>query len=438
MKKSLSLFFALIIFSCVVCFPITADAATFNIDFNTTTESITLINLDTDTPVYQKNPDVKRSPASITKIMTYIVVSEHVPDLEGTTVTVTNEILEILSGTGSSISGLAAGETLSVYQLLHCLMIPSGNDAALVLADYVGNHDVMAFVEMMNEKALELGCNNTHFMNPHGLYDPEHYTTANDMAKITTYAMKLPHFSEITNETVSYILGDDWPLVTTNSLIDPINGGSYYYKYAKGIKTGHLDEAGYCLVSTAVRGGYTYLCVAMGAPSIDIKTNGAMVDSKSLYIWAFDNLEIKTVISSEQPVREVDLEYAWNKDSILLVPAKDFSTVLPVNVEISSIDISTDVPESIKAPVEAGEKVGTATLSYANQPLATIDLVASESVERSQFLYSLSVFKNIVTSKWFIISVVIVVVLLVIYLILTMIYNNRGKKKRKVENYRKF
>ena len=132
------------------------------------------------------------------------------------------------------------------------------------------------------------------------------------------------------------------------------------------------------------------------------------------------------------------MEYAWNKDNILLVPAKDFSTVLPVNVEISSIDITTDVPESIKAPVEAGEKVGTATLSYANQPLATIDLVASESVARSQLLYSLSIFKNIVTSKWFIISIVIVVVLLILYLILTMIYNNRGKKKRKVENYRKF
>lgn len=447
MKKFLSLILSLIICLYVV-FPVAdtavlnANAAAFDIPFETTTPSLYLLNLDTDTAVYSKASNEKRYPASTTKIMTYIITAEHVKDFNNTYITVKDEIIHMLDGTGSSMAGIEAGEKLSVYQLLCCLMIHSGNDASLVLADYIGNGDISKFVDMMNAKAKELGCTNTHFVNPHGLHDKDHYTTAEDMAKITKYALTLPQFSEITDTVVSECLGNDRYLVTTNSMIDANRGGSYYYAYAKGIKTGTTgSDSGYCLVSTAVKNGYTYMCVALGAPYEDSKgeqlDNGAMIDSKALYQWAFANLEIKTIVETNDLMKSVKIDYAWNKDSLQLVPATSYSTILPSEINISSIDKTYDIPEKVEAPVQAGDKIGTVTLSYANQTLVTIDLLASETVERSEFLTVLDGINFVVRSKWFIISIIAIVFLFIVYLIIAAVYNRRKKNKRPVKTYRK-
>ena len=423
-------FFIFVLFSNII-----VQAVAFNIDFDTTSESISLINLDLNTVVYEKNPNQRRGPASVTKIMTYIVAVENVSDLKGTVVNVKDETLDSLLGTGSSLSGLRAGDRLTVYELLHCLMIPSGNDAALVLADYVGSGDISKFVTLMNQKAEELGCSNTHFMNPHGLPEYNHYTTSNDMANIVKYAMTLPYFSEITNQVVSTIIGEDRPLVTTNRLIDKVRGGDYYYKYAKGIKTGHADETtGYCLVSTAANDGYTYLCVALGAPN----DGGAEIDSKNLYRWAFNSLEIKQIMNSETPIGEVKVKYAWNKDSMMLTTQGSLSTILPVSVSSSSIEVITDIPDSVNAPISAGQKIGTATLRYANQDLETVDLLASEDIPINYFIFFIDIINALATSKWFIISIVIVLVLLVVYILLATRYNKIKKIKKRNEISRKY
>ena len=445
MKKSITFLLSIIIF--LSCFMVngsdSVDAATFDIDFETNCMSLYLENLDTEIAVYEKEAETRRYPASTTKIMTYIITAEHVEDFENTYVTVKGDILHMLDGTGSSMAGLVADEKVSIYQLLCCLMIHSGNDAALVLADYIGQGDISKFVDMMNEKAEELGCENTHFVNPHGLNDPNHYTTAKDMAIMAKYALTLPQFSEITNTVISYCLGEDRYLLTTNHMIDASRGGDYYYPYAQGIKTGSTgNDSGYCLVSTAVKDGYTYLCVAFGAPYEDENgeryDNGAMIDSKNLYKWAFSELEIKTIMDKNDLVKEINLNYAWNKDSIQLVPATSYSTILPDDVNISSIDKTYDIPESIDAPVKEGDKIGTVTLSYANQELVTIDLLASETVERSELLTAMDAFNKIVTSKWFIISVIAIIVLFIAYIIIATVYNKRKKNQRPVKKYRKF
>ena len=445
MKKSITFLLSIIIF--LSCFMVndsdSVDAATFDIDFDTSCKSLYLENLDTEIAVYEKAAETRCYPASTTKIMTYIITAEHVEDFENTYVTVKDDILHMLDGTGSSMAGLVAGEKVSIYQLLCCLMIHSGNDAALVLADYIGGGDISKFVDMMNEKAKELGCENTHFANPHGLNDPNHYTTARDMAVMAKYALTLPQFSEITNTVISYCLGEDRYLLTTNYMIDASRGGDYYYPYAQGIKTGSTgNDSGYCLVSTAVKDGYTYLCVAFGAPYEDENgeryDNGAMIDSKNLYKWAFSELEIKTIMDKNDLVKEINLNYAWNKDSIQLVPATSYSAILPDDVNISSIDKTYDIPESIDAPVKEGDKIGTVTLSYANQELVTIDLLASETVERSELLTAMDAFNKIVTSKWFIISVIAIIVLFITYIIVATVYNKRKKNQRPVKKYRKF
>ncbi len=423
--------------------PNKVNAAEFNVDIKLKSKSVYLENLDTGNVVFSKDPDERRFPASTTKIMTYIITAEHVSDFKKTYVTVKSDVLHLLDGTGSSVAGLEADEKLSIYQLLNCLMIPSGNDAALILADYIGGGDISKFVGMMNDKAKKLGCKNTHFENPHGLNDPNHYTTVTDMATITKYALTLPMFAEISNTVTSDCLGDDRYLVTTNYMIDENRGGEYYYPYAQGIKTGSTgNDSGYCLVSTAVKNGYTYLCVAYGAPYEDengeLYDNGAMIDSAELYRWAFDNLSIKSILDKNDLVKEIKIDFAWNKDTIQLSPADGFSTIMPDDVSIESIDRIYDVPDHIEAPIKEGDHVGWVTLSYANQDLAKIELLASESVDRSELLTAVDGLKKIASSKWFIITLAVIFILVVIYFIVAAVYNRRKKTTRPVKKYRKF
>lgn len=446
-KKFLSLFTALIIL-CTVFLPNTANAADFTINFKTNSEAIELVNLDTGTAVYEKNQNEKREPASVTKIMTYIITAEHIKDLQGTKITVSKKILDELSGTGSSMAGIQVGDVATVYQLLNCMMVPSGNDAALTLADYVGGGDVNKFVDMMNAKAKALGCTNTHFTNPHGLHDPNHYTTAADLVKIARYAMTLPYFMDICSQVgYAYIpsggpnKGKETDLSTTNRMIIS-SDTKYYYRYAKGIKTGHTDESGYCLVSTASADGYSYLCIALGSPSVDkngkeIDTHGEMLDSAALYRWALTSLELKKIVGADDTLGEIGLNYAWNKDKLRLQAEKSYSAILPKGVSASSVIITKKLPKSIDAPVKKGQVVGTATLSYANEQLATINLVAAESVERSELLHTTDIIKAIVTSIWFIIIVILIILLVIVYIILAIIYNRKRKNLRKVKKYRR-
>lgn len=445
-KLSMALSFVLVLIITMTIFMVSASAADVSFDpqLDLNSDYIYLINLDTDTPIFQKDADKKCYPASTTKIMTYIIVTEQVDDLEGTMVTIKQDVLDELEGTDSSVSGLSeyVDEKLSVLELLNCMMIPSGNDAALVLADYVSNGDVPAFVELMNQKAKELGCKNTHFVNPHGLHDENHYTTAYDMYKITEHAITTPHFTEITNTQTYYLSLDtesESPLSTTNSLINENDQEGYYYEYARGIKTGTTDEAGYCLVSTAVKDGIAYLCVAMHAPCYDddgdYRDNGAMLDSKALYEWAFENMELQEVVAEQTPVCEVNINYAMDKDTLLLVPEYAYSTMLPKDMSKNDITIKSDVPENIDTPVTKGTLVGTATIYYKDQELTKVNLVASETIERSQLVYAMTVVKNVVTSPIFIIAALFVLALFIAYLVFVARLN-KGKDKEKVNKPR--
>ncbi len=425
----------------------TVSAATFSIDFDLQSEGVILVNLDTGITVFEKNADKRLEPASITKIMTYAVVCDHVEDLENTKVVVSANVDRELTGTGSSVAGVKTGEELTVWELLNLMMVPSGNDAALALAEYVGGGNWHKFVDMMNEKAEELGCQDTHFANPHGLHDANHYTTARDMALISQYALDLPGFTEVTNQKyytlrATNIVKEPRTVYSTNLMLNQnLESGKYYYQYAKGIKTGSHDQAGRCLVSMAVKNGYSYLCVAMGCPYYkedgSLNEHGEMLDSRNLYEWAFKNLEMTSVVKQGDPQGEVDLEYAWNKDTLQVVASKDFNTILPASIKSSSIVVKTQLPESVEAPIEKGQKIGTATLSYAGQVLTTIDLVSAESVERSNVLHTMNQVENVVTSTWFIVVACIIAGLLILYIILALLYNRRKKKLKQVKKYRR-
>ena len=442
--KVLSLIFAL----CIVLSSsiVTTGAISYSNDVKTQSESILLVNMDSGQTVFEKDADSKRYPASTTKIMTYIIVVENIEDLDNTRVPIKEEVLAQLEGTGSSLANLEdhIGETMSVIDLLYSMMVPSGNDASVVLADYVGGGNIDSFVDMMNKKAEELGCENTHFENPEGLHDENHYTTARDMYKIATYALTLPKFSEITNTTTYYCEGDEVPLITTNLLIDQNRGGEYYYMYAKGIKTGTTDQAGRCLVTTATADGYSYMAVLLHSPYTEGVTEdyGTMTDAADLFRWALTSLELKTVATFETPVCRTKVNLAWGKDSVLLVPEKNLSAIVPKDLTDENIVTETEVPESVDAPLDTDTAVGTATIYYKDsktgekQEIAKVNLVPSEKIEMSGFLYVLNVITTVLQSYWFLVIIGIIIFILICYFIMSKINRKRSEKNRKVRRYR--
>ena len=268
LKTVASLLLAVVITGLSAITPAFAD---YDPGFDVDAEAVYFINLDTGKVIYEKDADKKVYPASTTKIMTALLALENIPDLDTPQIELKLYIQNALSGTGASLAGILRGETFTPRELLYAALLPSGNEAAMMLGDYVGDGSLDYFAEMMNEKAAELGAVNTHFVNASGMHDDDHYTTAYDMYLITMAALENETFREIVS-TNYYYAGEDQngnPLHwnTTNFLISP--GSTYYYPYATGVKTGTTDEAGRCLVSTAEKDGYHYLMVMMGAPQYD-------------------------------------------------------------------------------------------------------------------------------------------------------------------------
>ncbi len=419
-------------------FAMPASAEGYTNDIEPHCKSLFLVNLDTDTVVYTHNPDERIPMASVTKIMTFIVAYENISDPEHTIINTGEDFYYDLMGTGSSMAGLYMNEDLTALQLYNLMLIPSGNDASHVLAEYVAG-SVEAFAEMMNERAYELGCRNTHFEDASGLSD-ENYSTARELALITKHALTLPYFAEITDSTY-YTLpptnqSEARTVYTTNAMLNAnMSGGEYYYEFTRGIKTGTTDAAGYCVVTSAVRSGYSYLCVALGSPSVDsegnsINVRGDKLDSRDLYEWAFDSFELKTVLSSGEILADVDLEYAWGKDKLQLTAVSGCTALLPEEVEPSSIMMTFNLPDYVEAPVKQGERIGTVTLKYADMEIQTIDLVAAETVERSDIVTVISKGEDLLSAPWFKAVTFIVVLLVVLYIVMLVVYNVKRTRIR--------
>lgn len=495
--------FAAVLFACLALLTATlpayaSEGFTFNWDGGRDDDSdrphcksIFMMNLDTGTVVYTLNPDERLPMASMTKIMTYIVAYETIPDIEHAVIPVPQSVEDDLEGTGSSLAGIMVGEELNGVDMLNLLMVPSGNDAALALMEYVdslyesgritvpdaadpedpdaasqegagptpapageegeeepGRVDYTGdsfFVEQMNKKAQELGCKNTHFTNPHGLHHPDHYTTARDMATMAEYALTLPHFSEITSQWIytkppTNVNPEEEDHINTNKLL--LNypdeyGNNYFYTYATGIKTGSHDQAGSCLTASATAYGYTYIAVLMGdMEGYEQGIHYEMMDARSLFRWALTELEKKTVTTQGDILSSVKLEYAFQKDELQLAAGENVSVMLPKSVDMTSILVTVDKPESVQAPVRKGEEIGTATLSYAGEVIATVPVIASESVARSDLIAGWEQGKSLLTSPWFLAVMGVIGALVVVYLILVVFYRRKQRQLRRVRKFR--
>jgi len=350
-----------------------------------------LIDMDTGLMLYGKNERSAQYPASITKVMVALLVFEAIERGElrmEQYLTASSTALADLTW-DSSTANIVTGERLTVEQLLYCLLLASANEVGNIFAEAVsGSRD--AFIDLMNQRSQELGCEGTHFANTSGLHDPQHYTTAWDIYLITREAMKYEGFLTVCG-SLSYIvpatnMSQERELHTTNALISNWIRIGYLYDGAFGIKTGTTDEAGYCLVSAAKRGDRTLLCVVLGAQLSEDGWIMSFTESARLFDWGFDNFAPMTVLRTGR-LYPVAVTLSKETDTVMAYPAEDTQALLPIDLDPDTdLTYTLSLPESVEAPVTAGEQLGTVTVSYQGHDYVTVPLLALNDVSASRFM----------------------------------------------------
>ncbi len=354
-----------------------------------------LVERKTGYVLFEKDSQKRMYPASTTKIMTALLALEAVEQgvlTMETPFTVTESVLEGLDPDGSNIA-LKVGETMTLKGLLHGLLIASGNDAAVAIATMVAGSEV-AFVDRMNQRAAELELADTHFMNPHGLHDENHYTTAADMAKIARVAMGLASFRDIVD--IAHIkipptnmTEQERYYINTNGLISAMRYSDYYYPKSTGIKTGYTSEAGNCLVASAEDKGMELVSVFFGGKGVENSHKGSIL----MLDYGFSSHTVIPAVAENQIMGEIRVKQARQKDSVTLSSVERVSVVAPKGAKPEDLEIALHLPEALKAPIAKGEQVGTFSIYFENQEVGTGVLCADTEVKRSFFWPALALFE---------------------------------------------
>lgn len=439
-KRLVSMATAFVLCLSVLLININVEASALNFvpPFEVNSEAAYLVNLDTGEVIFRKNENTQLVPASLTKLMTFVVILEDysASELKTKYAKATSQSFDELYMTGCSNADIRIGESVSYMDLLYALILRSACEAANILAiDSYGS--LQAFINRMNEKAAELGMDNTHFSNTHGLFPEDNYTTAADLAKLITYALdEFPLFSEIsysvTYEMEATAYHEPRTISHTNYMMSPGNGGEHYYEYIHGIKTGTTDEAGRCLASTASKDGYTYLLITMNAPQKDAAGNNVyynFIDHKNIYEWAFANLEYTEILNKNEEITSIPVAYGDGTDVVNLKTADGFSQIWQTSVDLSTIQRIVTKKEDVVAPVKAGDVLGAVELRIQGETIAVIDLVAVKDVERDTLSEKLTIAKSFIGSKHFKTAIVISVLIFVFYTVLFIIYLNMRNRK---------
>lgn len=418
-------------------------------------QCVYMVNMDTGEAIVDINSEQEVPPASLTKLMTAVVMMD---ELGGDELTLKSKIMSAgteafdeLYDTGAATADIRPFEEVSAYDLLAALLIPSACEAANIIAINVGE-SIPRFVDMMNEKAEELGLEHTHFSNAHGIFTQQNFSSARDIAAICKYALdKYPLFKELVGSQFfimdpTDIHPDGTYLVNTDLLLDEYS--DYYYSYCRGIKTGTTDAAGRCFASYAVCDGVTYLVVTLGAPmekqAQDIKrgendpeslyaadvVHYNFIDHINLYEWAFSMLVRKDLINEFSEVRDVPVEYGRKIDYANLKPAGGYSRMWPANISVEDVEQRITVKENIVAPIEKGDVLGKMELIYNGETLAEIDLISTTKVERSPVKERIKIVKSYFRSGTFKVTAGIVIGGISLYCIICFLIAQRKYLRR--------
>lgn len=341
--------------------PVTAD----NLK-DVTAYAAILIDARTGRILYEKNPDQKLMPASTTKMMTCILGLENAAD---------DDIVSVdkrAVGEDGSAIYLNEGDQIKMSELLQATMLASGNDGAAAVGYYIGQGSMEKFVEMMNDKAKSIGAVNTHFNNPHGLTDPNHYTTARDLAKIAAYCYKNPKFRKIVStkeQQISWVSPADRKDIygSTNRLL-------WNYDDVTGIKTGYTDAAGGCLVASAEKNGSSLIAVVLKTSD----SRARFTESRALLDFGFKQIASQQTVDTD---KLTDTVYVHNGtvSEITVKPVQDFTYPVMKHEKAEDFTYKLNLTKNhIEAPCPAGTKVGTVDLIYHDTVIGSIDMVTGE------------------------------------------------------------
>ena len=335
--------------------------------------------------LYGKNEQKQVKMASTTKIMTATIV------IENCNLSDTVEVSKKAASTGGSRLGLKSGDKITIKDLLYGLMLVSGNDAAVALAEYVGG-DIQGFANLMNNKANELGLTNTHYESPHGLDSEGHYTTAYELAKLADYALKNKTFSNIVgtkNYTVT-INGYSKNLSNTNELLGNLNG-------VYGVKTGFTNGANRCLVTSCKRGDMDIICVVLGADTKNFRTK----DSIKLIEYAFNNFTyidanefatnyFETWITNN--LENISIDKASCKSPKLTIETLE-NPIISINKDsYNNISTTISINTNLEAPISSNTILGTLSINLDDRNLATLNIISSNEINRKNIFYYLNYF----------------------------------------------
>ncbi len=359
--------------------------------------AVALVDVESQTVLYQKNFREQIEPASTTKILTLLIALEQGNMDDEVTIKSSETSTELGGPVGGSKLGIKSSEKIKLKDLLNGMMMASGNDAAVAVADHIAG-SVEDFAVMMNAKAKDIGMTHSNFVTPHGMHNDDHYTTAEDMAILTLYAMQNPVFVQIVGQS-SYDMPADnkhsgvWNVKNTNKLMQPDN--TYYYQYATGIKTGSTTVAGDCLVSSASKNGMNLICLVYKVNEND-PVRWTM--TKDLFEWGFENFEtvdLASLITSVESV-QATVEDASAGDSGVLEFNKPDAGAVFVTLPQATIEAILDDPsavqadavyntETLQAPITKDDVLGTLTYKFTTtgETIYQCNLIASRDVVKA-------------------------------------------------------
>ncbi len=338
-----------------------------NTDLGLNAKSAILMEESTGNILYESNPDERLPIASVTKVMTMLLIMEAVDSGKislDDMVTVSENAMSY----GGSTMFLETGEQLTVNDMLKGIAVASANDGCVAMAEHLAGSE-SAFVDMMNEKAKKLGMENTHFMNTNGLDEDDHYSSARDVAIMSRELMKHETIFNYTSIWMDTLRGGKFQLANTNKLIR-------FYDGANGLKTGSTSKALCCLSAAAKRNDMQLIAVVLGAPT----SAERFASAKSLLDYGFANYEVNTQITAGDEVQKIAVEKGVDKE--VDVVAGDSCSTLVKKGQEDNITKEIKIDETITAPIEAGQKIGTMTISRDGEVIADIDLNASSAVEK--------------------------------------------------------
>ena len=402
-------------------------------------QNVYVYNLENDYVLYAKNEEDKIYPASTAKLMTGVIAVEYFNERYDKVITVTQESLGKFQGKNLKIK---AGEELTVEQLLYATLCGGANDAANILAyEIAGSHE--EFLNLMNDKAREIGMENTNYTNAYGYSDSAMFTTAKDTAVLAKYAYLVPGFMEIC-EANRYVIPE-----TNMSKVRYVYNSSYLIstntekKYrnpdAKGMNAGSTVEGGHVVVTAVSKEGMTNFYVLMGG-AMDDEEIYSYTAANELIKWSYESYGYKKVLDTSEMICEVDVGLSSQVDYVILSPDKTIEVFLPLDTDISK-EIKREIKlesDKLNAPIEAGYVAGKIVLTYKGELLEEVNLVAKNNVDRNGFLYILARIKSFTHSSKFRIVLVVLVLILAMYIASAAIKKSRGNRYRyKYNRYRR-